>query len=321
LCVLLGTASQASPEPNPPFEYTQVHMGMPVRLVLHATDESAARGAAALAFARIAALDAIMSDYRDDSELLRLSARPLQWVPVSADLFAVLSRAIQVARASEGAFDPSVGPLVSLWRDARQRRRLPDRALLEGARRLVGWQAVELDGSRRAVRLVRAGMRLDLGGIAKGYIVQQALGIVGARGIASALVEAGGDIVVSGAPPGRSGWAIDVPGAEPAFAASASRLTHAALATSGATAQFVEIDGVRYSHIVDPRTGVGVTSGILARVIAPDAMTADALATTLTIVPPSQHRALLDHFPAAAASVQLDTKSAPAPAAISLPHP
>jgi thiamine biosynthesis lipoprotein len=299
------------------FEYTQVHMGMPVRLALYAPDPEAGRAAAAGAFSRVAMLDDILSDYRDESELRRLQARSGEWVPVSSELFAVLSRAIDMARMSDGAFDPTIGPLVTLWRRARTLQRLPEPPALERARQLVGWRAVRLDSARSAVHVARPGIQLDLGGIAKGFVAQQALDSLREDGVTSALIEAGGDIVVSDAPPGRSGWHIDVPGAAPAFAARASRLKHAALATSGSTAQFVEIDGVRYSHIIDPRTGLGVTSGILASVIATDAMVADALATTLTIVP-ARRDVLLEHFPDAAASLQPEPKSASSPPGVSI---
>jgi thiamine biosynthesis lipoprotein len=269
--------------PDVPHEFTQVHMGMPVRLRFYAPADRAAAAARA-ALDRIAALDAILSDYRDDSELRRLGARAGVWVVVSPELFAVLSRALEISRATGGAFDPTVGPLVVLWREARANRRLPDRPALEAARARVGWTHVQVDRSRRAVRLDRGDMRLDLGGIAKGYILQQAVAALARAGVTRALVEAGGDIAVGDAPPDRDGWRIDVPGAEAAFASRAARLTNASLATSGPTAQFVEIDGVRYSHVIDPRTGLGLTTHVTARVIAADGATADALATALTIV-------------------------------------
>jgi FAD:protein FMN transferase len=268
----------------PAFEFTQVHMGMPVRLVLHAPDAGAVRQAAVAAFARIAALDQMMSDYRADSELRRLDARPEVWIPVSAELFTVLARAAEISETTHGAFDVSVAPLVALWREARTTRRLPDKPRLEAARSLVGWRHVQLDPSRRAVRLAKRGMRLDLGGIAKGYILEEARRTLVTHGITRVLLESGGDIVVGDPPPGRPGWQIDAPSASPAFVERAARLSNAALATSGATAQSVEIDGVRYSHIIDPRTGLGVTDPTVARVIAEDAATADGLATALTIL-------------------------------------
>lgn len=290
------TSVEVGRDPVPPFEFTQVHMGMPVRLVLHAAGPEAARLAAGAAFDRIAELDRMMSDYRDDSELRRLDARPQEWIPASEELFAVLARAVEIAEATGGAFDPSVAPLVALWREARKSRRLPERSRLEAARALVGWRHVQLDPPRRAVRLAKPGMRLDLGGIAKGYILAQGLRTLRARGVASALLEAGGDIVVGDAPPGRAGWRIDVPSASAQFGERAARLSNAALATSGPTAQFVEIEGVRYSHVVDPRTGLGVTNHVVARVIAEEAATADALATALTILGPDGVAAISTRF-------------------------
>ncbi len=268
-----------------------MHMGMPVRIVVYAQREDADRGARA-AFATIAALEDIMSDYRPASEVRRLGARAGRWTGVSDPLFAVLARARAIAETTEGAFDPTVGPLVALWREARRTRYLPTPARLDAARQRVGWRLIELDSARQRIRLARAGMRLDLGGIAKGFILQAALGTLRSRGLSRAMLEAGGDIVVGDAPPNRDGWRIDVPDADTALARRAAALVNAAIATSGAASQFVEIAGVRYSHVVDPRTGVGLTNRTSATVIAPDGATADALATALTVLGPSHRTAL-----------------------------
>jgi thiamine biosynthesis lipoprotein len=139
-------------------------------------------------------------------------------------------------------------------------------------------------------------MRLDLGGIAKGYILEAALHSLRERGTQAALIEAGGDIVVGAPPPGKTGWRIDVPGAGRAFATRAAALRHTALATSGATFQYLERNGTRYSHIIDPRTGLAVTRPILVRVIANDAAVADAIATALSVDPTAADR-LKHHFP------------------------
>ncbi|HSC27280.1 MAG TPA: FAD:protein FMN transferase [Vicinamibacterales bacterium] len=282
-------------------------MGLPVRVVLYAAGEAQARTAASAAFARIADLDRMMSAYRSDSELSELQRRSPEWVPVSAELVEVLRRAIEVARATQGAFDPTVGPLVSLWREARSTQRLPDAVSLASARALVGWSRIEFrdpvePSPRVPVRLGAAGMRLDLGAIAKGYILQDALGVLRVKGIPRALVEAGGDIVAGSAPPGRPGWCIEVPGVDADFRRRAARLTDAALASSGPAAQFVEIDGVRYSHVVDPRTGLGVATGVTAHVMAPDAATADALATALTVLGPERAPPVIARFPGAIAA-------------------
>lgn len=280
-----------------PFEFRQVHMGLPVRILLYAPTERRAERAAEAAFARIAELDAVMSDYRDDSELRRLEQASGEWTPVSPDLLEVLAKAVSIARATGGTFDPTVGPLVALWRDARETARMPSGPDIEAAREAVSWKHLEVNRRRGVVRLAKKGMRLDLGGIAKGYILQQALMTLRSEGLPRALIESGGDIVVGSGPPGLAGWRVDVPDASEGVRDRASELTNAAIATSGAEMQFVEINGVRYSHVVDPRTGLGVTHDITARVIADDAATADALATALSVAGPDGVQAVLDAYP------------------------
>jgi thiamine biosynthesis lipoprotein len=259
-------------------------MGVEVRMVLYAPGETQARAAARAGFDRIAALEDKMSDYRPKSEVRLLERRPREWVRVSEPLFSVLARAVEVASATDGAFDPTVGPLVALWREARRLGRLPTPVQLDSARALVGWRRLALDSGHRRVRLAKRGMRIDLGGIAKGYAVQQAVFTLRDRGITSALVEAGGDIAVTAAPPGETGWHIDAPHADSAIRARAATLTNAAISTSGPSVQFVEIGGRRYSHVVDPRTGLGLTSSAHATVIATDGALADALSTALSVL-------------------------------------
>jgi thiamine biosynthesis lipoprotein len=304
---VLTTAACAVPLDR--VEYTEVHMGVPVRVVLYAADEAAAMQAARAAFDRVRALDAVMSDYRPDSELNRLSATAGEWVPVSAELFSVLALAREIADATGGAFDPTVGPLVALWRESRASGALPSVARLADARARSGWPRLELDPATLSVRLAARGMRLDLGGIAKGFILDRALSAARATGVSRILIEAGGDIVVGDAPPGREGWTIDVDDVDDELARRAAALTNAALATSGASVQFVEIDGVRYSHVVDPMTGLGLTSSRVSRVIAGDGATADALATAIGVAGPESIPRLLAAFP----GVALATSRNPAP--------
>ncbi|MEO5568071.1 MAG: FAD:protein FMN transferase [Gemmatimonadaceae bacterium] len=279
--LLLGQAVAAQPD-LARHEFTEVHMGMPVRVVLHAGSDSVARAAARAAFRRIAELDNTFSDYRPQSEVRRMEARSGEWVAVSADLFHLIGRAVEVARLTDGAFDPTVAPIVALWREARRTSVLPRQAQLDSARARVGWRRIALDTAGRAVKLDR-GMRLDFGGIAKGYILDQARAALKAGGVDAMLIEAGGDIVVGAAPPGAHGWKIEAPGASAAFAAQLQAVTHAAVSTSGPTVQFVEIDGIRYSHVVDPRTGMALTNGVLIYVRAKDPTLADAIATALTV--------------------------------------
>ena len=292
LCVSVSSCASFGPSETS-YVYRQVHMGMEVRMTLYAPDEPTARRAGTAAFSVIAALDQRLSDYRDDSDLRAIERAAPNAVRVVPEVFDALKRAVEVAEASNGAFDPTVAPLVALWRTSRESRTLPTPDAVAAARRLVGWSRVELDESAMTVRLPDPGMRLDLGGIAKGFIIQRALDSLRASGITSALLESGGDIVASGAPPGTDGWRValsctssEPPGFSPADArrAEARLLRREALSTSGATAQFVEIDGVRYSHVVDPQTGLGLTDHRTVHVRAADGATSDAWATALSVI-------------------------------------
>ena len=270
-------------------------MGMEVRVVMYASSEGSARDAARAAFDRVAGLDAMMSDYRPESELRRLEVAGRR-ATVSPELFHVLSVAVGIARATDGAFDPTAGALVRLWRDARRTRRVPDARSIDSARALVGWRALALDSAGPHATLTRPGTRLDLGGVAKGYIIAEALRTLRARGVTRAMVEAGGDIAVGDAPPGERGWRIVTPLADSAVAAVAGSLVNASIATSGSRAQFVEIGGVRYSHVVDPRSGMPLTSAVHATVISRDGALADALATALTVMSPPERERLMTTY-------------------------
>ena len=147
-------------------------------------------------------------------------------------------------------------------------------------------------------------MGLDLGGIAKGYILDQALLVLGRHGVTRALIQAGGDIVVGDPPPGRAGWRVAVPGGGEAVRGRAGALAHAALSLSGDTEQYVIVAGVRYSHVVDPRTGVGLTSRRQAAVVAEDGLTADGLATALTVLDDARGAELLHAYPGVVAEVR-----------------
>jgi thiamine biosynthesis lipoprotein len=289
------------------YEFNEAHMGTQFRIVLCAQDEETARRASAAAFDRIARLDATMSDYRETSELMMACKRARrQWVTISEDLFRVLAFAQRFARESAGAFDVTVGPVGQLWRRARRQNELPDAKKLAAARRLVGYTLLHLDARRRAMRLDKAGMRLDLGGIAKGYAADAAIAVLKQHGIASALVAAGGDIVVSDAPSGAQGWTVAVRTLTAQDEASMIHLllSNAAVSTSGDAEQFVEINGTRYSHIIDPRAGRPLTGRRSVTVVAANGTTSDALATTASVLVLSQALRLIDRTPRAAAHIE-----------------
>lgn len=297
------------------FDYRETHMGVPMRLRLYASDEHAANMGARAAFDRISELEDVMSDYDGDSELMRLcrTSGPGRPVKVSDDLFRVLRAAAAISEQSAGAFDVTVGPVVKLWRRARKLRELPRADRLDRARALVDYRLVSLDETRQTVELGRDGMRLDLGGIAKGDAADQALRVLRSHGISRAMIDAGGDIVVGSPPPGQSGWRIGIaplsaPDADP------SRfllLRDCSVATSGDAFQFVEIEGKRYSHIVDPHTGLGLTRRSSVTVIARDGMTADSLASAVSVLGPERGLALIERSCGAAGVVVTLEKGKP----------
>ncbi len=299
-----STSSAAKPTGLERFEFTEPQMGLPFRIVLYAPSQRQADAAARAAFDRISALNAILSDYEYDSELSRLSrtAGSGEAVPLSADLWKVLDRAQETARHSEGAFDVTVGPLVSLWRKARRDQALPEPARLQSALQTTGWQYLKLDPARRTAQLERPRMRLDLGGIAKGYALDQAMEVLRACGVPRALVSGGGDMAIGAPPPEKRGWRIEVAPLDLKTngpPAPHLLLSHAGLATSGDAFQYVEVEGVRYSHIVDPRTGLGLTNRSLVTVVAKDVLTADSLSTALSVAGPDRAEALTRPYRAA----------------------
>jgi thiamine biosynthesis lipoprotein len=291
------TSTVTQPEPLSRFTYTQYHMGVDARVTVYAKNEQAAEDACAAAFSRIAQLEAVMSDYRRDSELMRLcdqAGGPP--VKASLDLFKVLTRAREVSERSNGAFDVTVGPLIQIWRPVRRSGTLPDLVDIRRAKLLVGWRNMNLDWATKTVRLTRKGMRLDLGGIGKGYAADEAQRVLKKRGITRAMVEMGGDIVVSGPPPGTKGWTIRVPNAGDTQGPIDLQFANCGISTSGDTEQFVVVNGIQYSHVVDPRTGMALTNRIQATVVAKDGFTSDPLSTALTVIEPSQRGRFLNYY-------------------------
>ena len=306
--LLLLSACRSAP-PSPPlqrFQFSHPAMGTLITITLYSPDAPAAKTAAAAAFQRIDALEDIMSDYQADSELMRLCDQPFGTpVPVSNDLFYVLQRSQNMSRLSDGAFDVTVGPYVRLWRFARKRKVLPTPAEIAAARAAVGWQKLRLDARSRTVTLLVPNMRLDLGSIGKGYAADQALQLLKGRGIDRALVAASGDIAIGNPPPGPRGWKIGIALLDGATnqAPLTVLLHNAGVSTSGDTEQFIEINGVRYSHIVNPVTGLGLTNRIQATIIGPDATTTDTLDTTLSLLGVKRGLALADALPRTAAII------------------
>ena len=282
------------------FEFSELHMGTNARILFYANDAGVAgiaKSAARAAFDRIARLDAVCSDYRNDSDLTMFCEQSGNGPQrIDADLYRILALSQQWSERTGGLFDVTMAPVVQLWRRARRTKALPDPERLARARELVGYQHLHLEPADGSARLDLQGMRLDLGGIAKGFAADEALAVLARAGIPRALVAVGGDIAVGEPPPGSSGWPVGVapldrPDSSPTLFLS---LRHSSVSTSGDAEQSVFIDGKRYSHIVDPRTGIGVTRHSSVTVVASRGATSDALATTLSILGPDDGLPLLD---------------------------
>jgi thiamine biosynthesis lipoprotein len=312
-CSPLGKPLKSLPGLLYRYEFSQPQMGTLFRIVLYAPSDSIAQHAAQSAFKRVDELNVILSDYLETSELSKLSATAGtgQAFFVSKDLWIVLEKSMEAAKQSNGAFDITVGPYVSLWRRARRQQILPAPDALVKARQKVGYQHIKLDPVKHTAQLLVPEMKLDLGGIGKGYAADEAFAILKKYGITTALVDAGGNMVVGDAPPGKKGWDIEVASlvTNNKDTTQVITLTHAAVATSGDMFQFVEIDGKKYSHIVDPRTGIGLTGQIMVTVLAPDGTMADYLSTAVSVLGPKEGLILIEKTKKSAALILRNTDS------------
>ncbi|MBX3448766.1 MAG: FAD:protein FMN transferase [Planctomycetaceae bacterium] len=280
--------ARAEPRALGRYRFSEPHLGTLVQITVYAPDETVAKGIVGKAFRRISDLNKVLSDYDRDSELSRLVAtiQPGQPAAVSDDFFRVLDASLKLAQRTNGAFDPTLGPVIRLWRQARRTGKLPDPDRLHDARERVGFRQITLDTEHKSVTLSRTGISIDFGGIAKGDIAQEALNVLKSNGLKHALVAIAGDIAAGDPPPDAPGWRVGVAAIAPSSEEPAYwlRLENMAVSTSGDAFQYVEIDGVRYSHIVDPATGLGLTERSSVTVIAPTGIQADGLATAATVL-------------------------------------
>lgn len=274
------------------FVFEKAEMGLPFRITFYSESEEAAKTASDAAFARIAELNQIFSDYEDSSELTALSrsSGSGRKVKLSEPLWTVLSRAQELAAQTNGAFDVTCGPLTAVWRRARRKFELPSAELVAEMKARCGWESLRLNESDHTAELLKPQMRLDLGSLAKGYAVDAALAVLRKTGHERALVAGGGDMAAGEAPPGREGWRIEVaPLDVDGRAVPAEKvivlLRNAGIATSGDRFQRLEIGGKRYSHILDMRTGQPLTDHSLVTVVGPNCYTA-SLSTVLCVLGP-----------------------------------
>lgn len=284
------------------YEFSEPHMGTVFRVQLYAASEEMARKAADAGFARVKVLNAILSDYQNDTELMKLCQQAGKGpVKVSDELFTVLQESQRWSERTGGQFDVSIGPLVQLWRRARRTREVPSAEAIAKAKTLVDYRAVRLHPDQQTVELTKPGMRLDLGGIAKGYVADEVLKVLSASGITSACVAAGGDVTVSARPPGSEGWVIAISALEKNGQPPVKLLLeNQAVSTAGDLEQYVEIDGKRYSHIVDPSSGLGIVGRRSCTVVSARGLVSDGADTAAYLLGHIQGIAMIDQTPGVA---------------------
>jgi thiamine biosynthesis lipoprotein len=261
------------------YRYAFHAMASEHEIQLYARDEAQAVAAARAAIADVQRIEAKYSRYRQDSVTTRINAAAgRERVPIDEETAGLLRYADACHRQSGGAFDVTSGILRRAWDFKARPPRLPSGAEIEALLPLIGWQHVEWDG--RSVRLPRTGMEIDFGGIGKEYAADRAITLCIELGVPSALVNLGGDVRVGAAQPDGSPWRIGI--RDPrrdAAAVGAVELGSGAVATSGDYERFFEIDGRRYCHILDPRTGMPVVHWRSASVVAPLCVVAGSCAT------------------------------------------
>jgi thiamine biosynthesis lipoprotein len=282
-CWLLLAAAAVAGEVRR-FDFERPLMGTRFAITCHGSDEAAARAAADEAFAEGEKINAVASDYLPDSELTRLSAAGGAAVKLSPLLAELLAVSLDMAERAEGAFDPTLGPLTKLWRESRRTGRLPADDGLARARAACGWRGAVFDPAAGTLTLRKPGMQLDLGGIAKGFAADRMFEVMKMRGFARTCIAAGGDLRLGDPPPGKAGWRVGLQTFDRERPEEVVELANCAVSTSGDLHQFVEIGGKRYSHILDPATGLGLTERLAVSVIAPTATLGDALATACCVV-------------------------------------
>jgi FAD:protein FMN transferase len=280
--------------------FTENKMGSPFIIIIVGKDSSSIKNIAQQAFMKVDSLNQILSDYDPKSEVSLLNEAPHngQKHPVSVGLSEVLQRSQQAAVASHGAFDVTVGAAVKLWRKARKTKQLPPAAEIKEALLNQGYQFVKL--KKDTVQYFKNKISLDFGGIAKGYVADIIGKFLESNGYEKYLIDAGGDLCL-GEALDSTGWDIGIAlPQETEILSQCIRLRRRGIATSGIQYQSVEIDGQTYSHILDPRTGLGLRHQRNVTVIAPDATTADWMATACSVLPVRQAIRLSNRQPGCA---------------------
>jgi thiamine biosynthesis lipoprotein len=275
-------------------------MGTFARVVAVAKNERQARRSIEAGFNEMKRIDSVMSDYKPDSQLSRVNREAFgHAVKVTPELFAVLQKSVQYSRLSNGAFDITVGPLVDLWHKAGETNSMPDENTIAETKSRVGYEKLILDANKMTVRFAVDGMRLDLGGIGKGYAVDKAVEVMRQKGATAGMVDSGGNIRCFGKPIDNDVWLVGIqdPNLVDSEPIIVLKLIDMAVATSGDYRRFVMIDGKKVSHIIDTNTATGADKLASDTIIAKTAVDADALSTVVNVLGPDKGLDLIESLP------------------------
>ena len=267
-------------------------MGTVARIIGVAKDPDKAERCVEAAFEQLEKIESLMSSYKDDSEISRINRQAYgNAVKVEVLVFEVLEKSVEFGRLSGGAFDVTVGPLVELWRLAEKADKVPNKNLLEKDKARVGYENLILDGNEKSVRFAVEGMKVDLGGIAKGFGIDKALEAMKSQGATGGMIDIGGDIRCFGRPTDRKYWLIGLQdpaqakgGFETGEPLMVLKAKDTAIATSGDYRRSLKIEGGKYHHIIDRNSGRGAEGLPSVTIIADDATKADALATAVSVM-------------------------------------
>lgn len=271
-------------------------MGTVFAIYLYAENEAEAAMSSEAAFEEIQRLDETLSNYRCSSEISRINRlAPSSTVTTDPEVFALLQKCLEFSRRSDGAFDITVGPLMRAWGFFRGQGRYPTDDELSACQKNVGWEKIHIDLETRTVHFAVPELELDLGAIGKGYAVDRVVKVLQQIGVERALVDAGSSTLHAlNAPPGKDGWTVRVP--KPGVRSetiSTVTLCNESLSTSGSYEKFFELNGNRYCHVMDPRSGRPVQGVLQTCLIASDSTTTDALSNAMFVLGPEWAQHLL----------------------------
>ena len=289
LCLYCSLAFTLGSSAAERFEFASDHMGTRFRLTVYCDSQPQAEAAAKQAFARVAAIEKVLTDYDPKSEAMRVcrqnDAHPGVPIAISDDLYRCLKVSREIAELTHGKFDPTVGPLTKLWRLSRRTQEPTEPATLREALAKVGYAKVHLDATARKVTFATPGVRLDFGGIGKGFAADEVLHLLRDKcKLTRVLIAAGGDITCGDAPPGAAGWQVAINPLAQGRPERRLQLIHQSVSTSGDLDQVALIGGVRYSHVLDPTTGIGLTGRRSVTVVAPTGALADSLTKAASVL-------------------------------------